>query len=109
MPEDGSRGQHVSVNLNRLMIFKLNLNVIRVVFKSSQSPLEMLVGVFFSTDWKMSVSQFAWYLLLSCAAAVRSAEPHTTFDSPAVFSVLILSSLLSESKFLMAHGIPVSL
>lgn len=52
MPEDGSRGQHVSVNLNRLMIFKLNLNVIRVVFKSSQSPLEMLVGVFFSTDWE---------------------------------------------------------
>lgn len=108
MPEDGSRGQHVSVNLNRLMIFKLNLNVILVVCKSSQSPLEMLV--FFSAQTgKMSVSQSAWYLLLSCAAAVRSAEPHTTFDSPAVFSVLILSSLLSEGKFLMAHGIPVSL
>lgn len=52
MPEDGSKGQHVSVNLNRLMIFRLNSNVILVVFKSSQSPLEMLVGGFLCTDWE---------------------------------------------------------
>lgn len=54
--------------------------------------------MFFSAHTgKMSVFQFAWYLLLSCAAAVRSAEPHT------------VSSLLSDGKFLMAQCIPVSL
>lgn len=52
MPEDESKGQHVSVNLNRLMMFKLHFTVILVVFKSSQSPLEMLVGIFFSRDWE---------------------------------------------------------
>lgn len=45
----------------------------------------MLVGVFFSTDWEDDVSQFAQYLPLSCAAAVRSAELYTAFHSPAVF------------------------
>lgn len=46
-----AKGQRVSVNLNRLMMFKLNSNVI-LVFKSSQSPLEILAGGFLCTDWE---------------------------------------------------------
>lgn len=91
------------------MIFKANLNVILVVFKSSWSPLEILIGV---CQHRVGRGTCPHLFGICCCPALLHVGQLNFLQLLTLllfFTVLISNSLLNESKFLMAQCIPVSL